>query len=159
MMSWPFPISGSCFWELWPLTSLCLGLCINVCVCIVACMCVYMYVHACTSACMFSHVWFFATPWTVACQTLLSMGFSRQAYWSGLPFPPPGELPDLRLESVSCIAGRFLTTWAMYVYGYVQIYVLCMLVYISVFVHICMHLYFLYICMRKCVCVFPVGLE
>ena len=37
---------------------------------------------------------FFATPWTVACQTPLSMGFSRQEYWSGLPFPSPGDLPD-----------------------------------------------------------------
>ena len=35
-----------------------------------------------------------ATPWTVACQALLSMGFSRQEYWSGLPFPSPGNLPD-----------------------------------------------------------------
>ena len=36
----------------------------------------------------------FVTPWTVACQVPLSMGFSRQVYWSGLPFPPPGDLPD-----------------------------------------------------------------
>ena len=36
-----------------------------------------------------SGVWLFATPWTVACQSLLSMGFSRQEYWSGLPFPTP----------------------------------------------------------------------
>ena len=35
-----------------------------------------------------------ATPWTVACQALLSMGFSRQEYWSGLPFPSPGDLPN-----------------------------------------------------------------
>ena len=35
-----------------------------------------------------------ATPWTVAFQTPLSMGFSRQGYWSGLPFPSPGDLPD-----------------------------------------------------------------
>ena len=41
-----------------------------------------------------------ATPWTVACQALLSMGFSRQ-YWSGLPFPSPGDLPDPRIESGS----------------------------------------------------------
>ena len=34
------------------------------------------------------------TPWTVACQAPLSMGFSRQEYWSGLPFPPPGDLPN-----------------------------------------------------------------
>ena len=36
----------------------------------------------------------FVTPWTVACQTPLSMGFSRQEYWSGLPFPSPGHLPN-----------------------------------------------------------------
>ena len=36
-----------------------------------------------------------ATPWTVALQAPLSMGFSRQEYWSGLPFPPPGNLPDM----------------------------------------------------------------
>ena len=34
------------------------------------------------------------TPWTIACQAPLSMGFSRQEYWSGMPFPPPGDLPD-----------------------------------------------------------------
>ena len=37
----------------------------------------------------------FATPWTVACQAPLSTGFSRQKYWSGLPFPSPGHLPNL----------------------------------------------------------------
>ena len=36
----------------------------------------------------------FATPWTVAYQASLSMGFSRKEYWSGLPFPSPGDLPD-----------------------------------------------------------------
>ena len=35
-----------------------------------------------------------ASPWAVACQTPLSMGFSREEYWSGLPFPSPGDLPD-----------------------------------------------------------------
>ena len=39
-----------------------------------------------------------ATPWTVARQTPLSMGFSRQGYWSGLPFPSPGDLPDPGIE-------------------------------------------------------------
>ena len=39
-----------------------------------------------------------ATPWTVACQAPLSMGFSRQGYWSGLPFPSPGDLPDPGIE-------------------------------------------------------------
>ena len=40
----------------------------------------------------------FATPWTVACQAPLFMGFSRQEYWSGLPFPSPGDLPGPRIE-------------------------------------------------------------
>ena len=39
-----------------------------------------------------------ATPWTVARQAPLSMGFSRQEYWSGLPFPSPGDLPDPGIE-------------------------------------------------------------
>ena len=46
----------------------------------------------------FSHVWLFATRWTVAYQAPLSMGFSRQEYWSGLPFPSPGDLPDSGIE-------------------------------------------------------------
>ena len=40
----------------------------------------------------------FVTPWTIAYQTPLSMGFSRQEYWSGLPFPSPGDLPDQGIE-------------------------------------------------------------
>ena len=46
----------------------------------------------------FSHVRLFATPWTVAYQAPLSIGFSRQEYWSGLPFPSPGVLPDPGIE-------------------------------------------------------------
>jgi len=45
-----------------------------------------------------SPVQFFATPWTVAHQALLSMGFPRQEYWSGLPFPSPVDLPYPRIE-------------------------------------------------------------
>ena len=41
------------------------------------------------------HVWLFATPWTVAHQATLTMGFCRQEYWSGLPFPSPGDLPNV----------------------------------------------------------------
>ena len=44
------------------------------------------------------HVRPFATPWTVACQAPLSMGFSGQEYWSGLPFPSPGDLPNPGIE-------------------------------------------------------------
>ena len=47
---------------------------------------------------LLSHVRLFAAPWTVAYQAPLSMGFSRQGYWSGLPFPSPGDLPDQGIE-------------------------------------------------------------
>ena len=43
----------------------------------------------------------FATPWTIAYQAPQSLEFSRQEYWSGLPFPSPGDLPDLGIESGS----------------------------------------------------------
>ena len=46
-----------------------------------------------------SHVLFFEAPWTVTCQTPLSMEFSRQEYWSGLPFPFPQDLPNPGIES------------------------------------------------------------
>ena len=67
-----------------------------------------------------SCVWLFATPWTVAHQAPPSMGFSRQEYWSGLPFPSPGHLPDpglkhlpaIRETRVSRIAGRRFNLWA-----------------------------------------------
>ena len=52
----------------------------------------------------FSRVWLFATLWTVACQAPLSMGFSRQEYWSGLPCPPPGDLPDPGIELISPVS-------------------------------------------------------
>ena len=62
----------------------------------------------------FSHVCLFVTPWTVACQAPLSMGFSRQEYWGGLPCPPPGDLPDPGIETMSlkspALAGGFFTT-------------------------------------------------
>ena len=49
-------------------------------------------------------------PWTVACQAPLSMGFSRQGYWSGLPFPSPGGPPNLGITPVSpALADGFLT--------------------------------------------------
>ena len=66
--------------------------------------------------CMFSCVWSFVTPWTIAHQAPLSMGFSKQEYWSGLPFPSPGDLPNPGIEfkffASPALAGRFFTTWA-----------------------------------------------
>jgi len=54
----------------------------------------------------FSCVWLFATPWTTAHQSPLSMGFSLQQYWSGLPCLPPGDLPHPGTELTSCALGR-----------------------------------------------------
>ena len=60
---------------------------------------------------MLSHVQIFATPWTVAHQAPLFMGFPRQEYWSGLPFPSAGDLPNPGIEPESpALAGRFFTT-------------------------------------------------
>ena len=70
---------------------------IHVCVCVCVCVCPLLL----------SHVWLFVSPWSVAHQAL-SMGFSRQEYWSGLPFPTPGNLPNPGIESASlALAGRF----------------------------------------------------
>ena len=58
-------------------------------------------------ACMlshFSHVWLFATPRPVVCQTPLSVGFSKQEYWNGLPLFSPGDLPNPGIESASHIS-------------------------------------------------------
>ena len=64
----------------------------------------------------FSRAQICASPWTVACQTPLSMGFSRQEYCHGLPCPPPGDLPDpgieLYLLTSTTLAGGFFTTSA-----------------------------------------------
>ena len=63
--------------------------------------------HACSV-----HVQLFAAPWTVAHQALLSMGFSREEYWCGLPCPPPGDLPDPEIKlaspASSCIGRQIL---------------------------------------------------
>ena len=68
------------------------------------------------NVCVLSHVRLSATHWTVAHQAPLSMGFSRQEYWSGLPCPPPGELPDPGIGPASllspALAGGFFTTSA-----------------------------------------------
>ena len=56
--------------------------------------------HACMLS-HFSHVWLFAVLWTVVHHALLFMGFSRQEYWSGLPCPPPGDLPNPGIELTS----------------------------------------------------------
>ena len=74
----------------------------------------------CVRISCFSHVHHFVILWIVAHQAPLSMGFSRQEYCSGLPFPSPGDLSDPGIEprspalqADSCIVGRFFTNWIM----------------------------------------------
>ena len=62
------------------------------------------------------------SPWTVSCQAPMSIDFSRQVYWSGLPFPPAGNLPKPGIEAASfvspALAGRYFTvsaTWEAHV--------------------------------------------
>ena len=72
--------------------------------------CCYWILHVC----MLGHVRLFVTPWTAACWASLSMEFSRQEYWNGLPFPPPWDLANPGTEPVSlaspALAGGFFTT-------------------------------------------------
>ena len=70
------------------------------------------FIHACA----LSHVWLFAISQTVAPQAPLSMGFSRQKYWSELPFPSSGDLPNPGTEPTTLVspalADEFFTSWA-----------------------------------------------
>ena len=74
-------------------------------------LCLKVSLSVCTQP--LRHIWLLAALWTVAHQAPLSMGFSRQEYWSGLPFPPPGDFPDPRIEPVSPtspeLGGRFFS--------------------------------------------------
>ena len=76
-------------------------ICVYVCVCV--CVCVCVRAQSCLTLC---------DPWTITCQAPLSVEFSRQEYWSELPFPPPGDLPDPGIEPaspvVSCIGRQVL---------------------------------------------------
>ena len=82
-------------------------------------MCMHVYMLSC-----FGRVQLFVTLWTVAHQAALSMGFSREEYWGGLPCPPPGNLPNPGIEPVSlmssALAGRFFTTMSPEKPQYIQ---------------------------------------
>ena len=126
-----------------------------------------------------------ATPWPVACQVPLSMEFSRQEYWSGLPFPSSGDLPDPGIEPIFLAfpaspawAGWFFTSWTtgeahmpyicvyyscVYTYAMHIVFVCCVH---YVYVLICAYMYLHYVClyitpvcihvMHACWCVFHV---
>ena len=72
---------------------------------------VYLYSYYILRVCMLNCVLLFVTLWTVASQAPLSMGFFRQEYWSGLPFPSAGNLPHQGIKPRSpALASRFFTT-------------------------------------------------
>ena len=76
-----------------------------VCVCVCVCMCVCVYISL-------GPVWPFVTPWSIAYQAPLSMGFSWQEYWNELLFPSPGDPPNPGIKrGVSCVAGKFFSLW------------------------------------------------
>ena len=83
----------------------------------------------------FSHVWLFVTPWTVARQAPLSMGFSRKEYWSGLPCPPPGDLPDSGIEHTSVspalqVDSLLLSQWGSPLCFLVALVILVRIIYV-----------------------------
>ena len=82
---------------------------------------------------LFSHVQHDATPWAIAHQALLSLGFSRQQYWSELSFPSPGDLPDPGIQPAApALSGRFLTTESPPLVGINSLDILvCLLVHMS----------------------------
>ena len=62
----------------------------------------------CVCVCVCAIVSNSVNPWTIACQAPLSMGFPGEEHWSGLPFPPPGDLPDPGIKPISPeLTGRF----------------------------------------------------
>ena len=82
-------------------------------------MCIYICIYIIykfSYVCVLTHIQIFASPWAVAHQAPLSMGFSRQEYWSGLSCSPPGDLPNPGIEPASpkspALAGKILYHWA-----------------------------------------------
>ena len=75
-----------------------------------------------------SRVRIFVTPWTAVCQAPLSLGFSRQEYLSGLPCPPPGDLPNSGIKPSimsPALAGRFFITSTIWEAPYIVYYKIC----------------------------------
>ena len=102
------------YFQVWPHSTVVPTLCCGSAVCVCVCVCVCTRRCACTRVHVLSCVWLFATPWAIACQAPLPTEFSRQEYWSGLPFPSPGDLQTQGSEPGSlmspALAGRFFTT-------------------------------------------------
>ena len=95
-------------------------------------MCIYMY--ACSVASVVSDS--LLTLWTIAHQAPQSMRLSRQEYWSGLPWSPPGDLSHPGIEPGSPVSGRFFTTEPPRNFPYVFIINICMYTYVYIYTYI-----------------------
>ena len=104
-----FKFQLSHFTVMWP------GAKVSICLCFKVLMCQIAIIMG--PLIMLGHIRPFATLWIVACQAPLSMEFPRQEYWSGLPFPTPGDLPDPGIKPASlmspALAGEFFNTFAI----------------------------------------------
>ena len=90
----------------------------------------HVLLYAIYMQCVLIHFVFFVTPWTVARQAPLSTGFSQQDYWSGLPCPSPGDLPNQGMKPGSPalqVDSSLLSHWGNYV-----IYTICNIWHISI---------------------------
>ena len=85
-----------------------LGVCLHPCVPVPKWFCTLLYRTQSVHMCVLSHVRLFVTPWTVARQAPLSMGFPRQKYWRMLPFSSPGHFPNLGIEPMSPVLADSL---------------------------------------------------
>ena len=93
-------------------------------------MCVCAHARACTHVLScFHHVRLFVTLWTVAHQACLSMGFSRQEYWTGLLCPPPGDLPNPGTEPVPPVSPR--ATWGTLIIFHRKLINSCEIMYVK----------------------------
>ena len=124
----------------------------------------YVYVYKCAS--LVSHVSLFTTPWTVAHQAPLSMGFSRQEHWSGLPFPPAGDLsnpgieprsPPLLADSLSSEPpGKPYTHIHTHIHIWIYVYLACICLpgisVANIYAYLCVCIY-IYVYIYICVCV------
>ena len=118
--NWQVSNSGSTIKLMWDIKSACLHffICISLYQAVFMIPLSHLWVFGVNDilniVCVPSHIWFFATPWTIACYASLSIEFSRQEYWFGLPFLTPGDLSQPGIEPMSpmspALAARFYTT-------------------------------------------------
>ena len=129
-------------------------------VCVCVCVCVSIYIYG-GSGLVAKSCPIFVTPWTVAHQASLTLGFPKREYWRGLPFPPPGDLPSPGIESgsptlqVDFVLLTELPKKPMYLSVYLCIYLsIYICVYICLYIYIYIYIYthtYIYIYIYMCI--------